>query len=113
MTPAAQQQPTFPRIFTIRETPVMLDSDLAQLYGVTTASFNQAVVRKAGPFPSQSRDIDSSRSRRNIVERGFHQHKPPMLKIVKRLDEICWNLISLEVQKRTQPVFAAPARATP
>jgi hypothetical protein len=32
-------------------TPVMLDSDLALLYGVTTGNFNKAVQRNAARFP--------------------------------------------------------------
>jgi phage regulator Rha-like protein len=40
------------RIFTIRETQVMLDSHLAELYGVETKVINQAVKRNAERFPS-------------------------------------------------------------
>ena len=29
----------------------MLDSDLAEIYGVTTSAFNQAVTRNVGPIP--------------------------------------------------------------
>ena len=39
------------RIFLIRERKVMLDADLAQLYGVETKAFNQAVRRNAERFP--------------------------------------------------------------
>jgi len=42
-----------PRIFTVRETPVVLDSDLALLYGVTTGNFNKAVQRNAARFPEE------------------------------------------------------------
>lgn len=41
-----------PTIYTIRDEPVMLDSDLALLYGVTTAAFNQAIKRNAHRFPA-------------------------------------------------------------
>jgi len=40
-----------PRIFTVRGMPVMLDSDLALLFGVETRHFNRAVQRNAGRFP--------------------------------------------------------------
>ena len=40
------------RIFTIRGVQVMLDRDLAVLYGVETRVLNQAVKRNADRFPS-------------------------------------------------------------
>jgi len=39
------------KIFTIRNTQVMIDRDLAELYGVETRSFNQAVKRNINRFP--------------------------------------------------------------
>ena len=39
------------RIFLIRSYKVILDSDLAQLYGVPTKAFNQAVKRNLNRFP--------------------------------------------------------------
>ena len=41
------------RIFTIRGVQVMLDRDLAELYGVPTKALNQAVKRNASRFPSE------------------------------------------------------------
>ena len=41
-----------PKILTIRGVKVMIDRDLAMLYGVTTKALNQAVKRNAGRFPS-------------------------------------------------------------
>ena len=40
------------KIFVVRGTRVMLDADLAQLYGVTTKNLNKAVKRNADRFPS-------------------------------------------------------------
>jgi hypothetical protein len=40
------------RIFTLRSHTVMLDSDLAKLYRVTTGAFNQAVKRNNDRFPA-------------------------------------------------------------
>ena len=40
------------RMFATRGHVVMLDSDLAKLYRVTTKAFNQAVKRNSGRFPS-------------------------------------------------------------
>ena len=41
-----------PRIVTIRGYRVLLDQDLAELYGVPTKTLNQAVKRNAARFPS-------------------------------------------------------------
>ena len=40
------------RIMTIRGLQVLLDRDLAELYGVSTKALNQAVKRNAGRFPA-------------------------------------------------------------
>lgn len=42
-------------IYTVRGEQVMLDSDLAELYGVETKVFNQAVSRNAKRFPERFR----------------------------------------------------------
>jgi hypothetical protein len=41
-----------PRIITLRGEAVMLDADLAVLYGVTTGNFNKAVARNLDRFPA-------------------------------------------------------------
>ena len=41
-----------PRILFIRNSRVMLDADLAVLYGVPTKRFNEQVKRNLGRFPS-------------------------------------------------------------
>ena len=43
------------KIFTIRGIQVMLDSDLAKIYGVDTKVFNQAVKRNVDRFPERFR----------------------------------------------------------
>ena len=43
------------RIFIIRGQRVILDADLALLYGVPTFRFNEAVKRNAGKFPEDFR----------------------------------------------------------
>lgn len=40
------------RIYTVRGLNVMLDSDLAELYGVETKVLNQAVKRNSNRFPA-------------------------------------------------------------
>jgi ORF6N domain len=44
--------PKLPPIHTIRGQRVVLDSDLAELYGVTTKVFNQTIRRNAARFPA-------------------------------------------------------------
>ena len=53
---AKSEQPMIPvriesLIYVIREQQVMLDSDLARLYGVETKALNQAVKRNIQRFP--------------------------------------------------------------
>ena len=43
------------KIFTIRNTQVMIDKDLAELYNTTTKAFNQAVGRNSDRFPEDFR----------------------------------------------------------
>lgn len=49
LTAAGQQVER--RIYTVRGLNVMLDSDLAELYGVETAALNRAVKRNSSRFP--------------------------------------------------------------
>ena len=39
------------RIFEIRNEPVVLDTDLAKIYGIETGQFNRAIKRNAARFP--------------------------------------------------------------
>jgi hypothetical protein len=41
-----------PRIYTLRNEPVVLDSDLALLYAVETKQFNRAIKRNSARFPA-------------------------------------------------------------
>lgn len=49
----AELQPIQNCIYTMRGVQVMLDADLAEIYGVETRVFNQAVKRNARRFPSR------------------------------------------------------------
>ncbi len=49
--PANKRDPLSGRIFTVRGRRVILDADLAQMYGVTTKRFNEAFKRNASRFP--------------------------------------------------------------
>lgn len=72
-----------PMIHTIRGRQVMLDSDLAELYGVETKVFNQAVKRNERRFPGRFRfrltDEEYSALRSQSVtskERGGRRYLP-------------------------------------
>lgn len=48
----AAPKPDLPPIHVVRGQRVMLDGDLARLYGVTTIAFNQAIRRNVSRFPA-------------------------------------------------------------
>ncbi|MDD5089678.1 MAG: ORF6N domain-containing protein [Candidatus Wallbacteria bacterium] len=66
-----QQQIVESKILLLRGKRIMLDRDLAELYGVETKVLNQAVKRNLARFPSdfmfQLRDKDIEKSRSQIV----------------------------------------------
>jgi hypothetical protein len=72
------------RIYTIRGVRVILDSDLAALYGVTTAALNQAVKRNEARFPADfsfqltNAEIDAMISQ-NVISKPSRggRTKPP------------------------------------
>jgi hypothetical protein len=69
------------RIYLIRNQKVMLDFDLAELYGVPTKAFNQAVTRNAARFPADfmfrlSRAEVDAMHRSQIVT-GSQKHRDP------------------------------------
>ncbi|SDR75083.1 ORF6N domain-containing protein [Opitutus sp. GAS368] len=53
--PSGRNRSQLPPIHNIRRQRVMLDSDLARLYGVTTSRLNEAVKRNADRFPADFR----------------------------------------------------------
>jgi hypothetical protein len=66
-------------IYEIRNEKIILDSDLARIYGVATKAFNQAVKRNAGKFPAdfmfrltarEARRLQGSRSQFVTLKRG-------------------------------------------
>ena len=71
------------RIFLIRSQKVMLDSDLARLYGVSTKALNQAVKRNRTRFPEDFmfqlfvEEAEASRSQFVTSKgRGGRQYRP-------------------------------------
>jgi phage regulator Rha-like protein len=74
-------QTFLPRILTVRDTPVVLDSDLAPLYEVATRTFNQAIKRNAARFPAdfafqlRNDEWQSLRSQTVTLKAGRGQHR--------------------------------------
>jgi hypothetical protein len=70
-----------PKIYTIRNEPVALDSDLALLYGVETRVFNQAIRRNRHRFPADfafplnKDEWACLRSQIVTLKRGRGQHR--------------------------------------
>lgn len=64
------------KIYTVREIPVMLDSELAEIYGVETREFNQAVKRNLDRFPDEFRfqltELEYENLRSQFVTSSFH-----------------------------------------
>ncbi len=74
------------RILLIRGHKVLLDADLAELYGVPTKVFNQAVKRNRLRFPEdfmfrltleEGRSVESLRSQNVTLKRGQHRKYAP------------------------------------
>jgi ORF6N domain len=57
------------KIYFVRSTRVMLDADLARLYGVATKNLNKAVKRDASQFLSDFMFQLSSNEMRNLLRR--------------------------------------------
>jgi hypothetical protein len=74
------------RIFVLRGQRVLLDSDLAELYGVKTMRLNEQVRRNADRFPDDflfrltNQEFASLRSQNAILKTGQGQHRkyPPI-----------------------------------
>jgi phage regulator Rha-like protein len=68
-------------ILSIRGEKVMLDSDLAELYGVETKVLNQAVKRNASRFPEdfmfQLAAIEVVKLNRSQIVTGSQKHRDP------------------------------------
>src|SRR3989338_9097777 len=69
------------RIFRLRGHKVMLDSDLARLYGVPTKRLNEQVRRNRSRFPADfmfqltGNEVEALRSQVATLERGRGRHR--------------------------------------
>lgn len=75
------------RILEVRGQRVILDADLADVYGVETRALNQAVKRNARRFPGdfmfrltseEAQDLRRSRSQSVILKQGQNVKHPPL-----------------------------------
>ena len=82
-TEVIPQQVIESKIFIIRDKKVMLDRDLAILYGVTTGNLNKAVKRNINRFPEDfmfqlsTEEYNSLRFQIGILKRGQHSKYSP------------------------------------
>jgi hypothetical protein len=60
------------RVVTVRGEHVLLDADLASIYGVSTKALNQAVKRNAGRFPADFRFRLTKTERDKVVTECDH-----------------------------------------
>jgi len=73
------------KILLIRGKKVMLDKDLAELYGVTTGNLNKAVSRNIDRFPADfmfqlsKNEYDSLRFQFGILKKGQHSKYLPQV----------------------------------
>jgi hypothetical protein len=76
-----RNQPIETAILMIRGERVMLDSDLAELYGVSTAALNQALRRNRGRFPQDfmfqltATEVDDLNRSQTVI--GSQRHRNP------------------------------------
>ena len=63
------------KIFQIRNKKVMLDRDLAKLYGVSTKALNQAVKRNVGRFPTDFMFQLTKIEKEDVVTKCDHLEK--------------------------------------
>ena len=85
----ANEQSLRDKIYEIRGQQVMLDSDLAEIYGYTVSAFNQQVKRNIDRFPEdfmfqlKPEELPESLKSQNVIlnesgnRRGMHIKKMP------------------------------------
>lgn len=116
------------RIFAVRGVQVMLDRDLAMLYGVETKALNQAVKRNAARFPSsfmfqlsreetekwKSRIVTSNLSPEDEAGLRMGLRRPPYAfteQGVAMLSAVLRSPSAVEVSVRIMEIFVAMRKA--
>ena len=119
------------RIYFLRKTRVMLDSDLAQLYGVTTSNLNQVVRRNYKRFPKDfmfqlaKKDAELLRSQfaisnkegrggRRYLPLAFTEHGIAMLSSALHIDRaVQVNIAIMRAFLQLRAMLATPRRLAP
>ena len=66
-------------IITIRDQRVMLDADIARLYGVSTKALNQAIKRNIGRFPLDFMFTLTKEEKEEVVTICDHLYLIPLI----------------------------------
>lgn len=74
-------------ILTIRNRKIILDSDLAALYGVTTKALNQAIKRNIDRFPPDFMFSLTRQEKREVVTNCDHLWMSRLLRLRKFIGE--------------------------
>jgi hypothetical protein len=107
------------KIYLIRGQKVMLDSDLAELYGVSTAQFNQAVKRNRKRFPADfmfqlnKSEAESLRSQFVMSKKDAGEDlSRQVATVIRKLaaHEKYFVVVFKELNKLTQPTKAPTRR---
>ena len=124
-TKKSSPAPAVPRIFTVRKQKVVLDAEVAALYGVTTKVLNQAIRRNADRFPEdfcfhltmeefaalRSQSVTSNgRGGRRYLPRVFTEHGALMAATVltsKKAIEMSIYLVRAFVKMREEMLASA------
>jgi len=103
------------RIYSIRGQKVMIDRDLAELYGVETKQLKRQVRRNMGRFPEDfmfiltAKEYKSLRSQFGTLKRGEHSKYQPMTfteQGVAMLSSVLNSQTAIEVNIRIIRVFS-------
>ena len=70
------------RIITLRNQPVLIDADVAELYGVETKRINEAVRNNPYKFPNGYLFVLNNYEKREVVEKFDHLKKLKFSKVV-------------------------------
>ena len=103
-------------VFFVRGEKVMLDVDLANLYGVTTKALNQAMSRNKSRFPIDfafrltATECDALREGERARERSETDAVLAERIVVEALKSVQWREIDLVLEPKGHPIKARIAK---
>ncbi len=89
---AARTAPLDGRILAIRGRRVILDADLAKLYGVSTKALNQAIKRNGARFPGDFSFLLTDEEKAEVVTNCDHLRAPKEMGFHVREDSIPYRV---------------------